>query len=218
MMMLRRTVLSAWLLGMRAQGGAPAARPLALTLPLGFAPFAPFACRLSDNHKWGQPSGRARTFAAEPLPERVPSSRTAKYNKSLVRRLKKTPCYDASGPKGKLSEQSELKTNASSQTRQNWENFVRGLPATLTGDVVYRAGLFKAADENKDGHISPEELSNFLREMPNTELTENQIGQLIQAADINRDGKLQIDEFINLFKVANEKGVSLSKTTGEEEE
>jgi hypothetical protein len=177
--------------------------------------FAPFACRLSDN-KWGAQSS-GRTFAAEPLAERVPSTRTAQYNKSLVRRLKKTPCYDASRPKGKLSEQSELKTNASSQTRQNWENFVRGLPATLTGDVVYRAGLFKAADENKDGHISPEELSNFLRDMPNTELTENQIGQLIQAADINRDGKLQIDEFINLFKVANEKGLSLSKATGEEE-
>jgi len=110
-----------------------------------------------------------------------------------------------------LSAHSELfAKGASSQTKQNWENFIKGFPATLTGDVVYRAGLFKAADENSDGHVTREELRNFLEDMPNTRLTEEQLDKLIQAADINRDGKLQLDEFINLFKVGQEKGVKFT--------
>ena len=49
-----------------------------------------------------------------------------------------------------------------------------------------------------------------MEDMPNTILTEEQLDKLIQAADINRDGKLQLDEFINLFKVGQEKGVKFT--------
>jgi len=58
--------------------------------------------------------------------------------------------------------------------------------------------------------VTREELRNFLEDMPNTRLTEEQLDKLIQAADINRDGKLQLDEFINLFKVGQEKGVKFT--------
>mmetsp|Transcript_3615 Transcript_3615/g.8202 ORF Transcript_3615/g.8202 Transcript_3615/m.8202 type:complete len:197 (-) Transcript_3615:100-690(-) len=124
--------------------------------------------------------------------------------KPVVARFQQPPSCEPLG-----AEQPEHATG-SSQTRQNWLNFIKGFPATLTGDVVYRAGLFKVADANSDGHVSREELRDFLCHMPNTTLTEDQLDRLIEAADINKDGKLQLDEFVNLFKYGLDKGIGIS--------
>jgi len=66
------------------------------------------------------------------------------------------------------------------------------------------------ADANSDGHVSREELRDFLCHMPNTTLTEDQLDRLIEAADINKDGKLQLDEFVNLFQYGLDKGIGIS--------
>merc|ERR1712113_238537 len=100
----------------------------------------------------------------------------------------------------------DIAATAEGSESQNWNNFVRGLPATLTGDVVYRASLFKSADANSDGVLSKEELRDFLNSMPRTQLSDEQIDKLIAAADTNKDGFLQIDEFMNLFKAGYEGG------------
>lgn len=81
-----------------------------------------------------------------------------------------------------------------------WAKFLKGLPASTTGDVLYRVSLFKAADTNQDGVLTKGELREFLNKMPRTKLSKDQIETLVEAADDNNDGILQIDEFMNLFK------------------
>ena len=66
------------------------------------------------------------------------------------------------------------------------------------------------ADANSDGHVSREELRDFLCHMPNTTLTEDQLDRLIEAADINKDGKLQVNTTTRIF-YAQEKGPSDGK-------
>ena len=63
--------------------------------------------------------------------------------------------------------------------------------------------LFRAADKNKDGVLSPEELKKLWNLAPSDEttkkLTENEMDDMISSIDTNEDGRIDYEEFLRML-------------------
>ena len=63
--------------------------------------------------------------------------------------------------------------------------------------------LFRAADKNNDGVLSPEELKKLWNLAPSDEttkkLTENEMDDMIRSIDTNEDGKIDYEEFLKML-------------------
>ena len=72
----------------------------------------------------------------------------------------------------------------------------------MTNDIQIRQ-LFRAADKNKDGMLSPEELKelwSLVQSDENTKrLSENEMDDMIRSIDVNGDGKIDFKEFFDLL-------------------
>ena len=72
----------------------------------------------------------------------------------------------------------------------------------MTNDIQIRQ-LFRAADKNKDGMLSAEELKELWSLAPSDEntkrLTDNEMDDMIRSIDVNGDGKIDYKEFFDLL-------------------
>ena len=72
----------------------------------------------------------------------------------------------------------------------------------MTNDIQIRQ-LFRAADKNNDGVLSPEELKKLWNLAPSDattkKLTEIEMDDMIRSIDTNEDGRIDYEEFLRML-------------------
>ena len=59
--------------------------------------------------------------------------------------------------------------------------------------------LFNQMDVNNDGRLQPGELKNGLKKLPNFQMSEQELDQLVEKVDLDGDGEINYQEFMTAF-------------------
>ena len=80
--------------------------------------------------------------------------------------------------------------------KQESYSYLRGKSAAEMENMMKH--VFKAADQDGNGTLDPEEFKAFLKEMP-LNLTKKETNALILSVDVNGDGLISYEEFLPVF-------------------
>eukprot|EP00276_Gloeochaete_wittrockiana_P021673 CAMPEP_0184336380 /NCGR_PEP_ID=MMETSP1089-20130417/4698_1 /TAXON_ID=38269 ORGANISM="Gloeochaete wittrockiana, Strain SAG46.84" /NCGR_SAMPLE_ID=MMETSP1089 /ASSEMBLY_ACC=CAM_ASM_000445 /LENGTH=162 /DNA_ID=CAMNT_0026661387 /DNA_START=90 /DNA_END=578 /DNA_ORIENTATION=+ len=63
---------------------------------------------------------------------------------------------------------------------------------------------FDHIDVDKDGHITPQEMKVVLRQVLNSDITDEDVMDVVRDADLNQDGSIDFGEFVVMMKKQEE--------------